>query len=308
VSDIVEYEEWTDEGAADDQQHVRRMVKKDLLLLQEGDNYWRFMPPLKGRKPFTVIHRHYIDDPVSKDRDVLSINCPRSIDPSARCPIDEHKAMLESTGNPVDIKAADRIRPVVRVFGCAVDEGAGPPQELMPQTCELPQRVYQDMLELRRSPQGGDFTHPRHGFALLIRRDGTGSKTRYGTPGPALEGRTPIKNPNWLRQIKAPDKYTMLPSEEDMRDAMDLLRSTMAPRAGHVARNVTPAHAALPQQPAQTVQMQPAAPPAYAAQPAPMPSYVQQAMTPPRAQEELDAYESDAEYAPVPGVPGEDWG
>lgn len=236
-NDIIEYGEWTDEQAFNDEQRLNQMVQQKLRLV-EGVNVLRFMPgTARGVSPFKIVAKHYVDKP-GEDESV-SVLCPRKMEGQA-CPICQEAADLEASGNPFDAKLAERLWPSTRIFANAVDVSLDvDPAQLAPKPIELPYTVYKALIALKKNRRsGGDFTHPEHGYAVTITREGKGKRTRYTNIGADINGRQPLASMEWLRQSQSLDRFAALPSRDEMKEALSYARQASGGGPAVNARSV----------------------------------------------------------------------
>jgi hypothetical protein len=142
--------------------------------IKVGENVFRFLPPLPGKKVFKITSRHAVTPPGG---DTVYFDCPRRV-ANRPCPICEKANQLANSGNPLDAERAKGLWPSRRVYANVIDrsdEDAGP--KVLP----LTKTSHEELIALREDPDcGGDFTNPVTGYDIKITREGTGKKdTRY---------------------------------------------------------------------------------------------------------------------------------
>ncbi len=106
--------------------------------------------------------------------------------------------------------------------------------------------VYNDLLDLRKNPRGGDYSNPLTGFAIEITKRGSGMNTEYKTAVDSLVGRGAIfRTPDGAPDVdairtlltEAPDPWDELrqPSAELEADVDAYLATLMASLSGYAA-------------------------------------------------------------------------
>lgn len=160
-----------------------------------GRNVVRFLPPPMGKKsPFVYVFQHFINLPGYPGP--IIFNCPRLMQNSP-CPACIKSDKFARSSNPADNEAAKSLWATRRIFANVIDrrdEVAGP------KILGFGKGIYETLLNLRKDPaSGGDFTHPLHGFDIIITREGTGKNdTSYIVT--VSRQTTELGNPEWIAQ------------------------------------------------------------------------------------------------------------
>lgn len=168
MSNLVQWEEWTDEDAAEDKKRLDS--GKAFFKPKEGRNILRFLPGVEG-KPFRIYYQHFLTFNDKK----ISFVCPAKVaeeglKPSA-CPACAHaEKIMQTQGKDAAKGWWSRKRVVANV----IDRRA---PERGPLRWDMPQSVYSDLLEIKEN--SGNFTDVKDGFDICVTRVGTGLDTEY---------------------------------------------------------------------------------------------------------------------------------
>lgn len=168
--------EFTREAAAADADKAGGRANY-LSKLPVGTTVLRALPPAVGReRPWVIVHQHFIRIPGADSP--IAFNCPEKMANQA-CPACEQMRRLEKTGNPVDFEAAKSYAPQFRVFMNVIDRRH---PERGPLLWGFGAVIFKRLTHFRENEDvcGEDFTHPLHGFDIIVTRTGTGkTDTRY---------------------------------------------------------------------------------------------------------------------------------
>jgi hypothetical protein len=84
---------------------------------------------------------------------------------------------LAQTGNPVDGKLADKLKPKMTVFANVLDRDS---PDMGPRTVQFGYTVWDKLKSLRKARTGGNFTDPgSKGFDVVVIKSGSGFDTNY---------------------------------------------------------------------------------------------------------------------------------
>jgi hypothetical protein len=170
-----------------------------IFKLHEGRNTLRFLPPAKGRtKPWEIFWVHGVGEGPS----FRSFQCPEKM-LGEPCPFCARVSDLYRTGNPIDKKAANKMRAKQEAYANVVDM-QNPDKGV--QVLKLAEGTYRDVRGLmvgdpKSGEDGKNFTHPDTGMNVFITREGTGEHTKYKSIGLSPNGAKPIVNRAWLGQL-----------------------------------------------------------------------------------------------------------
>jgi hypothetical protein len=215
AKNVVAWGDWDDDAVADQSNRVSQGLGGDFLKINDGDNYYRFLPPLRGQAtPFVEVWQHFVggdDIPVpGRDRPMV-FACPKMTD-GDHCSVCEQAAELEKSRVKEDREAARALRPRLRVFANVVDmenPDAGP--QILP----FGKSIFDQLMAFRKNPRkGGNFTHPKTGFTIIITRTGSKKMTRYVCAIDA-EGATELEDYDWITEQHDLSDLVKLPTEED---------------------------------------------------------------------------------------------
>jgi hypothetical protein len=174
----------------------------DFLKIEVGRNIIRILPPMPGkRSPFRVIYRHFLHPPGAKGPFVFT--CPR-YEAKKPCPVCAEADRLKASGNPADRDRAFELFASRRVFCNVIDRRK--PEEGV-KIAVLTKKVHDQLTALRKDPDaGGDFTHPEHGFDIIIERVGKG-KTDTAYTVRRVTRESALGELAWLDEQKDLDQY-----------------------------------------------------------------------------------------------------
>jgi hypothetical protein len=209
---IVKYGSYEMEEAEHEAQDLEKLGSGSFMKLVVGKNQFRVLPPPLGKKsPFVVIWTHFID---AKGGERLAFVCPR-LEVKKPCPICTTAERLKSNGNPADFEKAKGMF-ARRQVHCNVINRSEP--ERGPVILRFSKGVHEDLVALRKNEDvGGDFTHPEHGFDIIIERKGTGKNdTKYKVYRHKNE--TPLGNMEWLEMQHDLEKLRVILTPDQMRE------------------------------------------------------------------------------------------
>lgn len=203
MGELQKYKGWDDE-----------QVEKDAAAMQgggsqfwkpeEGRNVIRFLPALADwETPFMVIPEHY----VNIGEKFFNFVCPKAA-MGKPCPVCDKASELYA-GSERDQKMAQRLFVKKQVYANIIDrknEDAGP------QVYKFGKTVWEGLKEIREDPDvGGDFTHPKTGFDIVVKRKGTGIKTEYKVlPGKSQK----LGNMDWIEEQPAQRRIMLKEADE----------------------------------------------------------------------------------------------
>lgn len=189
------------------------------LKLEQGRNVLRFLPPdaSSGRTvPWVFTWQHGWGG----GSNYRTVNCPRMMSrPPKPCPICARRAELLESSRKADKKSAGALKPKLRVITEVVDVTTEESGEKGVQLFAYGRQINDALAGILQAGKlGGDFTHKRKGFPILIVRDGTGVDTSYPTVS-ATPDRSPVEG-HWLLDRKDLSRFTKLPTREEMESAL----------------------------------------------------------------------------------------
>ena len=192
-----------------------KLSSGDFMKLRVGRNVVRVLPPLEGQAtPFVMTFQHFIELPGMAQKVVF--NCPRRM-ANQPCPACRKADDLRATGNPLDYDLAKQFTSRPRVYVAVIDrddEDAGP------KILAVGKTIYEDLIDLRNDPDGGDYTNPANGYDVVIRRQGTGKEdTKYKVSLARDESQvgTEEQMDQWLEMMPDLRTRALVPSARDIR-------------------------------------------------------------------------------------------
>lgn len=217
--------------------------REQFLKLGQGQNFLRFLPPVTGKQvPWVHTWQHGW----GSGSNYRTVNCPRMMSrPPKACPICEERDRLLNSSREADRKSAGSLKPKLRVITEVVNLTNEDERDKGVQLFAYGRQI-NDALSgiLQAGKMGGDFTHKKSGFPILIVREGEGVDTNYPTIS-ATPDRGPVEG-EWLLDRHDLDRYTKLPTREEMEGALKGIgirgssASQPARHSGHSGRpNVT---------------------------------------------------------------------
>lgn len=223
MGDLQQYKGWGEEQLKEDDAAMAG-GGSNFWKAEEGRNLVRFLPALADwDSPFMIIPEHY----VRIGEKTHNFACPRATMKRA-CPVCEKANELYQTGHDRDQKAAQKLFVKKQVYANIIDRKN---EDKGPQVFKFGKTIWDGLKEIREDPDvGGDFTNPKTGFDIIIKRKGTGIKTEYKVlPGKSRK----LGNMDWINEQPAQRRIIVLESEqisgllsggnedEDMDDAVD---------------------------------------------------------------------------------------
>lgn len=214
----------------------RRSRGATIKMDEPGEYIFRGLPPIKGTGAIPV-HTdwiHYLRNPYDPGAKGKPCRCPKkALGKHCRGCTEVSALYRKAGGDKALLEIAkgmsSRETHLMGVMVLACPEAMRPklmklegsvyvPTE--PKILVLPTTVYEPLFDPRdgkgiffSSEGGGDFTNPRTGFNLIIHRTGKErDDTRYTVK--TARASTPLKNMDWLKQLKPLDK-----AFEDLTDA-----------------------------------------------------------------------------------------
>lgn len=165
----------------------------------QGRSIWRWLPPLKGKKPvpFTYVWVHYFNDPTNLDTLLMVGVCPSKQrgEPCRICPF---VSALRKSGVEADKDVADRIRAKEAILANVVRIDDANPK---PSVMDVPTDVHKLLMQtLRDKAEGVDFTHPTKGYNVIVEREGEKLKTKYTAR--LAPRQLPIQKMEWLKEMQ----------------------------------------------------------------------------------------------------------
>lgn len=204
-----------------------------LSKLPVGTTVLRMLPPAAGRdRPWVVVHQHFVRVP-GVDKPIV-FNCPEKM-ANQKCPACEQMRALEKTGNPADFEAAKKYAPQFRVFANVIDRKNPNGGPLL---WGFGAMIFKRLTYFRDNEDacGEDFTHPIHGYDIIITRTGTGqTDTRYQTDlarkASALADTEP-QMIEWANAMADLEKSAYVPSWKEISERVEKARSGVGGSTG----------------------------------------------------------------------------
>lgn len=178
------------------------------IKIKEGLTRLRILPSWRGADDefFLEVLQHYDVTP-----DVKALICPMTVGES--CPIDRRVAKW-STGDSQQQARAERVaaRSQFMMNAIVIAQDLEPEVKLY----QAPRGVLTELLSYYTDPEYGDFTDPREGFDVIIRREGVKLNTKYTVRLARKPSRVPLKD--WKDHLINLDKrFQPKPREEILR-------------------------------------------------------------------------------------------
>jgi hypothetical protein len=221
-NEIQAYGEWSVEAAVELQKASKAMSKTSMVTkLPEGKTVLRVGPPRPGKtSPIILVPEHFLELP---DGNKTSFPCPRMVSGGTMsCPCCKRAFQMQANGNAIDSKRAEKLLPSPRYYAAALFRAS----EANGFTVwKFGVMIYNELMALRDPEVGGNFTHPTHGFDVVVIRTGTGQNdTRYKASKHA-SGNTPIvsdavKMNELLKALPNIEQYLYAPTENDIKAVM----------------------------------------------------------------------------------------
>lgn len=146
----------------------------------QGRSVWRFLPAIKGTggNPFKHVWVHFVRDRNDRDTIIASGLCPLKMGTGASCVVCAESSRLRKTGLKEDSDYGSSLRAENHIYANTVNLEEDEPKVIV---MNVPQDVYKTLTKLLADPvAGGDFTHPKTGYNIVINRSGTGKNdTEY---------------------------------------------------------------------------------------------------------------------------------
>lgn len=174
MSNLVKFGSYEMEAAHEEKADLEAGGGADFLKLKQGRNVVRILPPPQGkRSPFRTVYQHFISLPSGPAVFV----CPR-LEARQHCPACAKAESLRGSTNPEDQRLAGELYARRRVFANAIDRSE---PESGPKVLAFGKLVHEQLVALREDEDaGGEYTHPIHGFDIIIERTGsTKNDTKY---------------------------------------------------------------------------------------------------------------------------------
>ena len=231
MANLQKYGTYSLETAAEEKEELAA-GQSEYMKLKVGRNIVRFLPPLKGNKPFVTVHQHFINVPGS-DRPVV-FNCPRlaKVGPCPACErIDQLLASRDSTAE----KLAKSYKANRRSFANVIDRAE---VERGPKILAFTKSVHNDLVDIRSDEDGGgNFVDPVKGFDIIISREGT---TKMDTRYKAVASRksSQLENMEWIEAQHDLSKQAEILSYEEIRDKLQAASSNKNASNGNGSRRM----------------------------------------------------------------------
>lgn len=164
-----------------------------------GRSIWRFLPPVKGKKPVPFIYAwvHFFNNPVNLD-ELLDVGICQSKQNSKPCELCSYISRLRRSGSEADREVADRLKAKEHVLANVVRLDEDKEQEVS--VMDVPKDVHDVLMQiLRDKTEGVDFTHPKNGYNVIIERKGEKLQTKYTAR--LAPRQMPIIKMDWLTQM-----------------------------------------------------------------------------------------------------------
>lgn len=194
-----------------------------------GKTIWRFLPPVKGKKPvpFTYVWVHFFNNPVNLE-ELLNVGVCSSKQFGKPCDLCAYVGKLRRSGSEADREVADRLRAKEHIIANVVrlDEDKGQAVSVM----DVPKDVHDVLMQILRDKQDGvDFTHPDKGFNVIIERKGEKLNTDYKAR--LAPRQMPIGKKEWLTQMYDLDQVYSSLDLELIRNVIGLSSGGETPTA-----------------------------------------------------------------------------
>lgn len=261
MSNLTKYNPYTEEAASEEEQELAKSGG-DFLKPGVGENVYRFLPPIgEQRSPFVLVHQHFVELPgMSKP---VSFNCPRVMAHRA-CIVCQKIDKLKASGNKVDYDLAGQLFPSLRIYSNVIDRSR---PEMGPQKLGYGKKIHEQLVKIRKSKNGGDFTDPTDkGFDIIVERQGTGKNdTKYQVW--ADRENSSLGDMAWIDQQANLFMYSRVPEDDEIIRMLEQAGGNLiAARSQADDVRGGPRGRSAPQQPPQRAQ---ATPPAQQAAPPP---------------------------------------
>lgn len=204
------------EAAQAELSYIQESNGGDFIKPKVGTNVYRVLPPINGRSPFVLVHRHFVKLPGLARPAVF--NCPRLM-AKRDCAVCRTEQRLKSTGIAADMEMAKQLYAQLNIYLNVIDRAA---EELGPQKLQITKTVHKALVDIKSDTRkGGDFTNPdEDGFDIIVERTGTGQQdTRYAvaasrqsTPLHANEEQAII----WIESQADLMPLTLVPSDHEI--------------------------------------------------------------------------------------------
>jgi len=232
---IIDYGTWEVEAAQEEREQLNRAAQQ-YMKLEIGSNRVRFLPPPVGRRsPFVTVFQHFIRfDGIDRP---FVFNCPRMMERKP-CPACIKADKLRQRGNRGDLEEADGLWPGRRVFANVINRKN---EDSGPVILGFGKTIHESLLALRMNPDaGGDFTHPIHGFDVIIERKGSGKNdTRYIINGARMA--TPLGNLEWINTQPNIAELAKVLTAQEIIEAMRKHQENAAEAAAQAQTQAAPA-------------------------------------------------------------------
>lgn len=176
-SSIVQYGSFDIDDLDEVDRQVDAIAGSVYVDVEVGDNVFRALPPLVGRKALRVTAKHFIDAVPGLEKMVV-FACPR-IELKEYCRACERVEELNRSKNPLDRDRAWKIKASLSISMNVINRAN---EDAGPRVYSFGKMVHNQLKAIRKSPRmGGDYTDPsENGFDLVIHRVGTGKNdTKY---------------------------------------------------------------------------------------------------------------------------------
>lgn len=180
---------------------------------EQGENYFRFMPPKKGEK---LPWRRFLQHGRGSGQNFRSIVCPTTY--GKPCPIcDEHNRLI-ATRHPADKESAAQFRPKRTVVAPVVVVTNKRERALGVRLFRYGTTIDKALIAALATRGVGDFTHRKTGCAMVITREGEGMDTKYPSITATRES-LPMKR-IWREQLNAidMDAIARCPTREEVAE------------------------------------------------------------------------------------------
>lgn len=216
-----------------------------------GENTIRFLPPRKGKDSiFTLMSKHWIAVPGEKRKSTFV--CPKAMTRGkSPCPACDMADRLESSRSRADQEQARDFQPRKSCLAWIIDRGN---EAKGPQMYDVPPSVVEKLRTIRNNRAlGGDFSHPLHGFDIVIKREGTGAQdTRYDAFAARTSSKLHDDEEQMIDWFEQAEDLAPLALPASMEEISEILGIGGAPARAPAAR--IPAGQDRPAKPARTAQ------------------------------------------------------
>lgn len=218
------FTEYTEDAATKGRQSES---KTEWLKTEQGENFFRIMPPLQGMsEPWVTVFQHFHKLPNGK---IFVFNCPQRM-LNKPCPTCMKKSKLEGATDAASIKEMENCKVSSRNIAFAIDRDnpeAGIRAFGFGATIKDRLRYFRDKLKK-------DFTNLQTGFDVVIDKTGEGLGTKYqvdtGAQGPVVESGSMKAFNRWAEDLPdLRDFQKVLEFDEIVNKASHLLGATPAP-------------------------------------------------------------------------------